>query len=432
MNKSSRINGQRLLDRIADFARIGATQAGGVNRQAFSQDDRSARRKITELALSRELLVKQDEAANLFISLPGHEDVPTLLIGSHLDSQPTGGRFDGALGSLAAFEALETIIDKGIATPVPIEVVIWSNEEGSRYAPGTMGSRAFADRMLPANAEKLLDRDGKCLADEVRETIQALPEAEVVPLGRPLAGYLELHIEQGPVLEAEGIAIGAVTGIQGTRWLEVRIEGESGHAGTTPLAARRDALATLIDILARLQAVVMPDDPHARMTVGKLMIEPGSINAIPSNAVATVDIRHPDTEALASIEELLRATVAEAARLNECTATVKCIFDMPSAVFDPDLVGCVEEASRGLALSSTRMVSGAFHDALSIQPLAPSAMVFVPCRGGISHNENEFVESESCVAGAAVLLEAALLAADRLAQSHDINAHTAKQKRMGT
>lgn len=431
------IDGERLLNRIAEFAAIGATPGGGVNRQAYSIEDRRARRRIAELALAKGLAVRQDSAANLFISRPGCRQEPPLLIGSHLDSQLSGGRFDGALGSLAAFEVLETMQDRSLSSAVPIEVVIWSNEEGSRFAPGIMGSRAFADGALPDKADTIVDRDGNRLSQEIADTLKALPDVPVVPLGMPIAGYLELHIEQGPILETEAVSIGAVSSIQGTRWMEIRVDGETGHAGTTPHGARRDALVALVQALASLQSVVMPGDPDARFTVGRLQVEPGSINAIPSLATATVDIRHPSSRKLDEMEKLLRSTVEACAREEGCSARVECLFDRPPAGFDAALVACIEEAATARELSVKRIVSGAFHDALSIQPLAPTAMLFVPCRGGISHNAMEFVEPESCVAGGTVLLEATLRAADKIAQGNinknkTLKAHTGNQKRMGT
>ncbi len=432
MTKRLRIDGERLLRRIAEFATIGGTAAGGVNRQAFSMEDREARGKIAGLALSRGLKVTQDQAANLFIAFPGRELEKPVLIGSHLDSQPSGGRFDGALGSLAAFEVIETIADAGLEYSLPIELVIWSNEEGSRYAPGTMGSRAFAEGRLPKDIETLKDGEGKPLSSEIAATLAALPAVPVIGLGKPIAAYLELHIEQGPILEAENVEIGAVSSIQGTRWFNVRVEGETGHAGTTPLASRHDALATLIQSLAELQSTIMPHDADARFTVGRIAVEPGSVNAIPSVATATIDIRHPSTKQLDTIEELLQSTIDKCGRSSGCTAHLERIFDMPPAEFDSGIVSCIEEASIELGLSVKRMVSGAFHDALSVQPLAPSAMIFVPCRNGISHNEKEFVEPMNCVAGAATLLQSTLNAIAKIARPHDIEMQNGNQEKMGT
>jgi N-carbamoyl-L-amino-acid hydrolase len=432
MGAKLKINGERLLRRLADFAQIGATEAGGVNRAAFSPEDRQARLALTTLAQGRGFEVRQDPAANLFIRFAGAGSVDPFLIGSHLDSQPTGGRFDGVLGTLAAFEVLETLDDGGWKGPIPVEVVVWSNEEGSRFAPGTMGSRAFATRRLPGNMSVLRDGPGKSLSAELEATLSALPQAALCPLGFPVSGYLELHIEQGPILDADRIAIGAVTSIQGTRWYEVTVTGETGHSGTTPLAARHDALATLVAALARLQASIMPGDVDARLTAGRMSVEPGSINAIPNRATATIDVRHPSVAKLEYIEGELRAAFSEAAQDAGCRVAIRRIFDMPPANFHGGLVDCIEQSAINLGLSARRMVSGAFHDALSMVPLAPSAMIFVPCRDGISHNEKEFVEPESCVAGASVLLEATIQAVERIAGVAILKSETENQKRMGT
>jgi N-carbamoyl-L-amino-acid hydrolase len=235
-----RIDGARLLARLDAFAAIGGLANGGVDRPAFSRADRDARGLLADLALARGFSVSQDSIANLFIRRGEASGAP-LLIGSHLDSQPTGGRYDGALGTLAAFEVLETLEDSGVATALPVEVVVWANEEGSRFLPGAMGSRAFAAESLPEGTAD--DSAGLTFQAEVAATRAALPGAAERPLGFPISGYLELHIEQGPILERDGLAIGAVDGIQGTSWLGVTMSGESSHAGTTPLDARRDAAA---------------------------------------------------------------------------------------------------------------------------------------------------------------------------------------------
>lgn len=427
------INGERLLQRLSAFSEIGATAAGGVNRAAFSVEDRQARSALAQLARNRGFGVYQDGATNLFIRRSGSDELaPPFLIGSHLDSQPTGGRFDGALGALAAFEVLETLEDTGYQTELPIEVVVWANEEGSRFAPGTMGSQAFASRRLPETIGSLHDAADLPLAAELAATLEALPEAGERPLGFPISGYLELHIEQGPILEMSGTAIGAVTSVQGTRWIEVKITGETGHSGTTPLLGRRDALAVLIEALARLYASIMPSDENARLTVGRIAVEPGSINAIPNVANCTLDIRHPSTTKLDAMETAVRTSFAAAADDVGCLLEIRRIFDMRSESFDEVLITCIEQSAEQLGLSVRRMVSGAFHDALSVAPLAPSAMIFVPCRGGISHNEKEFVEPQHCIAGAAVLLQTMLRAVARLVGSRFSTSTIENQKRMGT
>lgn len=416
MMKAADIDGERLLARIDAFAAIGATPAGGVNRQALSVEDRKARSLLAQLAQARGFRIYQDPLANLFIRRAGlADDLPPFLIGSHLDSQPTGGRFDGALGTLAAFEVLEALEDHGVATPYPIEVVAWTNEEGSRFVPGVMGSTAFALGHIPSQWQDMADAEGRSFRSALADTLAALPAAESRPLGTPISGYLELHIEQAPTLERDGIPIGIVTGVQGTRWLEVRVTGQAAHAGTTPLAYRRDPLMAGTKALGYLYATIMPDDPEARFTVGRLAVDPGSVNAIPGSLSLTIDLRHPDARRLSALETLICQTVETSASECGCTATVRRTFDVAPAIFSERIVRSAERAAIALCLPFRQMVSGAFHDALSISRVAPTAMIFVPCRDGLSHNEAEYVEPDHVIAGARMLLETTIGAVTDLA-----------------
>ncbi|WP_421989310.1 hydantoinase/carbamoylase family amidase [Roseococcus sp.] len=424
-----RVDGARLLARLDAFAAIGGLPNGGVDRPAFSPSDQSARGLLAALATARGFHVAQDDVANLFIRR-GADDGAPLLIGSHLDSQPSGGRFDGALGTLAAFEVLEALEDHGASTALSVELVAFANEEGSRFLPGAMGSRAFAARHLPDGAT--LDAAGIALDAAIAATRASLPEATQRPLGFPIAGYLELHIEQGPILERAGLPIGAVEAIQGTRWLGVTMRGETSHAGTTPLGARRDAVAALVAALGRLQNDVMPGDDAARLTAGRLGSLPDSVNAVAREARCTLDLRHPSADRLAAMEAHARAVLGEAAAAHGCVAEIETLFATPPTAFDPDMVAAVESAAARQGLAARRMVSGAFHDALAIAAIAPTAMIFVPCRGGISHNEHEFVEPAASVAGAAVLLDATIDAAERLARRGAAAAGLNQRKRIGT
>lgn len=293
---------------------------------------------------------------------------------------------------------------------MPIEVVAWANEEGSRFAPGVMGSMAFTGADTSA-WRSIIGSDGASLAGELGATISALPEATLRPLGMPISGYIELHIEQGPSLEKERLPIGIVTAVQGTRWLEVSIEGAAGHAGTTGLAYRKDPMVAAAAAMHRLQTTIMPFDSSARLTVGRVTAKPGSINAIPQSVVFAVDIRHPQVERLDAIEAELRQVCAAEAEAQHCTVTITRSFDMPGAAFSPDMVKTVQEAVNSLRLPHKQMISGAFHDALFLARVAPAAMIFVPCRDGLSHNEAEYVEPAYAVTGARVLLQAAIAAA---------------------
>ena len=408
---SPAINAERLQQRLQAFAHIGATPAGGVNRQALSPEDREARSLLAELALARGFQVFQDAMANLFVRRNGRDDsLPPLLIGSHLDSQPTGGRFDGALGTLSAFEVLEALEDAGVQTPGPIEVVAWTNEEGSRFAPGVMGSMAFAGVEDPAQWRSLAGSDGASFADELAATLAALPQAVMRPLGTPVSGYIELHIEQGPSLEKEGLAIGVVTGVQGTRWLKVTVTGEAGHAGTTPLPYRRDPMVAAVGMMHQLQTSVMPSDADARLTVGRIATIPGSVNAIPKAVTFSLDIRHPSAARLDAIVDEVQAICRAEGGKQGCSVEITTAFDMPPGIFAPEMIDIIEAAARRLSLPGKRMVSGAFHDALFVSKVAPTAMIFVPCRDGISHNEAEHVEPASIGDGARLLLQATITA----------------------
>lgn len=402
------IRAERLLERLDRFAAIGATAKGGVNRQALTEGDREVRALLAGLAGARGFSVRQDAAANLFLRREGTDPaLPPLLLGSHLDTQPTGGRFDGALGVLAAFEVLEALEDAAFVSPRAAEVAVWTNEEGSRFAPGAMGSQAFAARALPPEWLEARSTDGARLDTELAATIAALP-APVAPLGFQIAAYLELHIEQGPVLEREDTPIGVVTGIQGTLWMEVEITGQAAHAGTTPLDFRRDPMHATAAALADLYQSIMPSDPDARFTIGRIDAQPGSVNAIPERVRFTIDLRHPDAATLSAHAHRIRDVLERACARTGCALSIRRLVDMPPTAFPETMVERVEASAHGAGLASRRIVSGAFHDALYLARCAPTAMIFCPCRDGISHNEAEYVEPRFAVMGAIALLETSL------------------------
>lgn len=405
MTGNPEINGERLLERLDRFAGIGATAGGGVNRQALTELDRKARLLLAKLAAARGFDVFQDRAANLFIRRPGRDEgAPPLLIGSHLDSQPSGGRFDGALGTLSAFEVLESLEDAGVETQRPIEVVAWTNEEGCRFAPGCMGSSAFSVGEIPLAWSDLVATDGARFGDELNATIAGLPQAAIRDLGFPAYAYLELHIEQGPSLEKEDIPIGIVTGIQGARWLEVTVSGETAHAGTTALNYRRDPLRAMIASLDGLYASIMPQDERARFTVGRIAVEPGAVNAIPQTARCTIDIRHPDSSEIDRLSATIAQVFGDRAEAERCRVAISQTFDMPPANFPRTVLETLDRAATKGGLATKRMLSGAFHDALFVNRVVPAAMIFVPCRDGLSHNEAEYTAPDHVVSGARMLL----------------------------
>ena len=330
--------------------------------------------------------------------------LPPVLVGSHLDTQPMGGRFDGVLGVLAALEILRTLQDAGVATTRPIELVNWTNEEGARFAPAMIGSGAFAG-LQDANAAKdRTDADGKRFGEE----LEAIGYAGAQPVGgRPIHAYFELHIEQGPVLEAAGLPVGIVTGAQGVRWLDITLTGAAGHAGTTPMDRRRDALAGAAAAVEAVAALGRDHMPGVA-TVGQLRVEPGSRNVIPGRVALSVDLRHPDAAELGAMAERLKATITEMAAKADLDAEIEDVLYFAPTLFDRSCVDAVRQAVETTGYGHRDLVSGGGHDACNIARIAPSAMVFCPCVDGISHAEAENIKPEWAEAGANVLLHAVL------------------------
>jgi N-carbamoyl-L-amino-acid hydrolase len=392
----------RLWARLMKMAEIGGTTQGGVNRQALSAEDAQARRLMVAWARELDLAVSGDEAGNLFVRLEGTEPgAAPVMTGSHLDSQPTGGKFDGAYGVLAGLEAVEAIGRAGIRPRRPIEVVAWTNEEGSRFQPGAMGSAVFAGRMRLADQLAVTDSEGVTAGAALRDFLAATPEVPMRPTGFPVAAYVEAHLEQGPRLEAEGKPIGIVGGIQGLRWFSVEVLGEAAHAGTTPLRLRKDALkaaAAMVDALDR--AMADPSDT-VRFTVGRFEVAPGSPNTVPARVFFTIDFRHPDQAVIDDLTGRIAPICAEQAR--GCAVEVRQTTDVPPTRFDPAVVDTVRRAAAALDLPALEMVSGAGHDAMHLAEVCPAGMIFVPCEGGVSHNESESAKPGDLADGARVL-----------------------------
>jgi N-carbamoyl-L-amino-acid hydrolase len=403
MTGAKAVNEARLWQRHADMAKLGGTPKGGVNRQALSAEDAQARNQLMAWAKTRRFEVFTDPIGNLFVRRPGTDAAAApVLSGSHMDSQPTGGRFDGMYGVLAAFEALEALEDAGIRTRRPVMAVAWTNEEGSRFQPGAMGSAAFAhpDRLASMLAQK--DWNGVVMKDALAETLKSAP-APMRELGFPVASYVEAHIEQGPRLETERRTIGVVTAIQGSRRYLVTIDGEEAHAGTTPRAARKDAYAAATRIAAAMYEATTDADDTLRFTIGRVEVAPGSPNTVPGKVVFTIDMRHPHNEVLEAHEAKLKAIVA--AKAAPCPAAIERVTNVAPTDFAPQVIGLVRTAARTLGLTNMDMPSGAGHDAMHIARLCPAGMIFVPCERGISHNEIENATPEDLAAGAQVLVE---------------------------
>jgi N-carbamoyl-L-amino-acid hydrolase len=407
-----RVDAQRLWQRHMQMAEIGAIPGKGVNRAAFSAEDIRARRLLLSWARARNFSVSVDGIGNMFVRRPGVEaDAPPVMAGSHMDSQPRGGRFDGIYGVLAALAALEAIDEAGLKTLRPIELVAWSNEEGGRFAPCTMGSAVFSGARALSEFLDIKDNEGNVLGAALAETLAATPEARRREFNTPATAYLEAHIEQGPLLELQGKTVGVVTGIQGLRWFNIEVFGESAHAGTTPLGARKDALRAAIRIICALDVLAHTAGDAVRFTVGRMLVMPNSPNSVASHVLFSVDLRHPDSQ---TIDRL--AAAVEPIAHNEagpCTATIAATLSDGPCAFDMNVADVVERAANDLGITNMRIASGASHDAMYMARLCPTGMIFVPCEKGVSHNEAENAKPEDLAAGARVLTAALLELASR-------------------
>lgn len=397
-----RVNEDRLWARHMEMARIGAIAGGGNCRLSMSDEDRAARDLFAGWCRDAGLTLRTDRAGNMFAIRPGRDPSRRIVgSGSHLDTQPHGGRFDGISGVLAALEVVETLNDAGLATEAPLAVINWTNEEGVRFAPGLLGSAWFAGSLDDDALAAVRDAQGHGLLEEAARIGWAGPDsAGEVPLG----AFVELHIEQGPQLEAAGCQVGIVTSVQGLRWLDVTVTGTDGHAGTTPLDLRQDALLAAAAMLVRLNEAGTACGPDARVSVGRLETATNGPSTIVGEARFVVDIRHPDAATLSRLAEKCRAICAEIAAESRCTVEVSQRIAVPPLDFDPELVGALEASAVALRLRHMRIASGALHDASNIARMVPTAMVFVPCRDGISHNVAEYAEPADLAAGASVLL----------------------------
>ncbi|HVW67787.1 MAG TPA: Zn-dependent hydrolase [Steroidobacteraceae bacterium] len=405
------IDADRLWNSLASMARIGATPKGGVCRLALTDLDRQARDLFVSWCREAGCVVRVDRLGNLFARREGTEPSRAPVVtGSHLDTQPTGGRFDGVYGVLAGLEVLRTLNDSGHATRAPIEVAVWTNEEGSRFAPAMVASGAFAGVFDEEYALSRRDLEGRSIGEELARIGYAGSE----PLGgRPLAAFFELHIEQGPILEAQRKTIGVVTGAQGQRWYEIVLRGQEAHAGPTPMSRRRDALVGASQIVLDVNRIGQAHAPHACATVGLMQVDPNSRNTIPGRVFFTVDFRHPHEATLAAMDRELRHCVGKASQERGLEVDLRQIWHSPAVCFDPDCVASVRRAAQRLGLTHLDIISGAGHDACYLNRVAPTGMIFVPCENGISHNEVENAKPADLAAGAQVLLEVLAGRADR-------------------
>jgi N-carbamoyl-L-amino-acid hydrolase len=387
------VDERRLHDALRALARHGAVQAGGVARQALTAAELAARRTLLSVFGDRPgYAVAIDDAANIHIRRQGLDPgAPPVLTGSHVDTQPLGGWLDGSFGVVAGLEVLQALDSMGVRTARPIDVVMWTNEEGSRYAPGLMGSVSYTDPPRLAAFLEVEDAEGitfRAARDAAVADFRNAASAGAwacfdAPLARPVHAYIEAHIEQGPVLEAEGMQVGCVSAIQGVRWLHIVVHGRSAHAGTTPLRARDDAQAKAIGMAHTLMTHAAGcGDDRLRVTIGRWDCAPGSINTVADRVAFTVDVRHPEGAAL-------DAFLAHVERALPAGATMRMLQDKPTTPFDPRIVDLARHACTALHLRHRDMVSGAFHDAMPLAGLCPTAMLFAPSRGGVSHHPDE-------------------------------------------
>jgi N-carbamoyl-L-amino-acid hydrolase len=406
-----RIDGRRLWDSLMGMAEIGATPKGGVRRLALTDVDLAGRERFRALCKAAGLSVRLDRMGNMFARREGRDPTRApVLFGSHLDSQPSGGKFDGALGVIAGLEVMRTVAELGVETEAPLELVNWTDEEGSRFGQAILGSGVWAGVYDEAQVLGRADPDGVTVGAAL-ETIGQVGQAPARAF--PADAYFELHIEQGPILEREGRAIGVVTGAQAQVWYDAAVTGQDSHAGTTPPSARRDALLAAARIVELVDRTMRARGEDGRGTVGQMFVTPNSRNVVPGEVRFSVEFRHPDDAQVAAIDAAFPAEAAEAAASCGCALDLKKLFVIPAQPFDPGCVALVREAAERLGLPARDIVSGAGHDAVYVARVVPSAMIFTPCLNGLSHNEAESVTPEEAEAGCQVLFEAVLARANR-------------------
>ncbi|MGJ7918614.1 Zn-dependent hydrolase [Massilia sp. LXY-6] len=401
-----RINGSRLWNSLMDLARIGATDKGGVKRLALTDLDRQGRDLVVQWAKEAGLSVTVDKIGNVFMRREGaNPALPPIVTGSHIDTQPTGGKFDGNYGVLAGLEVVRTLNDLDIRTEAPIEVAFWTNEEGSRFVPVMMGSGVFCGAFSLETAYAARDVDGRSVGEELERIGY---QGTQTPGDHPIGAYFETHIEQGPVLEDADKVIGVVPAVMGLSWYDCTVEGMEAHAGPTPMHLRRDALQVATRIMQETVAIANRYPPYGRGTVGMVQVFPNSRNVIPGRVKFSIDLRNVNDELLDTMHEEMTAFVERTRAASGLAIQLERVSYYPPCPFHPDCVGAVRTAAAKLGYSTMDVVSGAGHDAIYVARLAPAGMIFVPCKDGISHNEIEDAQPGHLEAGCNVLLHAML------------------------
>lgn len=402
MARELAVNRDRLWSTLMERGRIGALEHGGCRRTALSEDDRRGRELFISWCRDAGCEVRFDAVGNIHARRPGRDATrAAVATGSHLDTQPHGGKFDGIYGVLAGLEVVRSLNDAGLQTDAPIEVICWTNEEGVRFSPPLAGSLAFAGLVPVAQVHAARTLDGTTVRDDLQAAGYLGEES---PGSQPLDCFVEAHIEQGPILEAQGRTIGVVTHIVGIRWSIVTVLGQDSHAGTTPMDKRRDALVGAAEMITALNAIACNEDGYARLTVGKLEVFPNSGATIPGKVRFVCDLRHPDPQTLDSLERRMHLKMRDLARARALDVQIEKSIDIAPLQFAPEMIAVVRERANELGYSNMDMLSGAGHDAMNVARVAPTGMIFVPCKGGLSHNEAESATPDDLAAGAHVLL----------------------------
>lgn len=404
--ESIRINGQRLWDSIMSMAKIGPGTQGGSSRLALTDEDKLGRDLFTKWCTEAGCTMHIDDMGNMFARHRGNNNaLAPIAAGSHLDTQPHGGKFDGVYGVLSALEVVRTLNDNAIQTEAPIEIIVWTNEEGSRFAPAMVASGVYAGLLDKQQTWAITDSDGA----SIKQELQRIGYMGDEPCGQHKLGALfEAHIEQGPILEHTGNQIGVVIGAQGQRCYDVVIKGTDAHAGSTPMPVRKDALVAAAEIISAIQAIALSHAPYAVGTAGEMDVTPNSRNTIPGKVFMTVDIRSPNDEVLATMDAEFRDRCAICAKQHGVEIDITEIWIKPSIRFHQDCVGALANAATSLGYAHQEIVSGAGHDACQVCEVVPTGMIFVPCADGLSHNEAESAKPGDLEAGANVLLHAML------------------------
>ncbi|NET34388.1 MAG: Zn-dependent hydrolase [Cyanothece sp. SIO1E1] len=407
-----KIDNNRLWDRLMCMAEIGGTPKGGVCRVALSEEDKRGRDLFIEWCKAAGCTIEVDPMGNIFARRAGIDpDLPAVMIGSHLDSQPTGGKFDGVYGVLAGLEVVESLNDHDIKTKHPIEIVSWTNEEGARFAPAMIGSGVFAGTFSLDYAYSRTDKEGRTLGEE----LEKIGFKGTAPLGqRAYKATFEVHIEQGPILEAEGKSVGVVTGVQGIHWYDLTLSGKETHAGPSPMSYRVDPVKAAIPLLQQVYQLAETYAPHARVTIGYLDASPGVKNTVPGQLKISLDLRHPDADIMERMDSDLKSIIAEVSQHTSVQFELEDIWYSPPVAFDQNCIAAVQEAVDLLQIPAMQMVSGAGHDAVYLAGYAPTSMIFIPCEDGLSHNELEKAFPEDVEAGTNVLLHAVLSMAEQV------------------